>query len=200
MCSSTRFLSPASSEAERLPPVDRDDAGGALAWDRPKASEACRSASPFASTAISSTNFATSVRISIPRGAYRPVPPEASEEEPAYVRKRRPAARSRPVFYPQPSRIPADKSRHETKRRHRQDLGRAPRRPPGAAVRGLTQLFLCAASLAIPIADHTGQPEWRALVTEIEGMLVRLDAVDAGYAEAAPSTAATAVARRRSAA
>lgn len=49
------------------------------------------------------------------------------------------------------------------------------RADPGAATRGLTQLLLCGVSLAVPIAEHTADPAWRALVADLERMLERLD-------------------------
>jgi hypothetical protein len=71
------------------------------------------------------------------------------------------------------------------------------RADPGAAVRGLAKLFLCAASLAIPVADHTGQPEWRALVAEIEQFLARLTTMESDAAATAERAHAPAVTARR---
>lgn len=55
--------------------------------------------------------------------------------------------------------------------KHSPDAGRIVsehRADPGAAARGLTTLLLCAVSLTVPIADHTADPAWRALVTDLD--------------------------------
>jgi hypothetical protein len=51
------------------------------------------------------------------------------------------------------------------------------RADPEAVGRALTNLFLFGAGLAIVVADHTGAPEWRAVVVEIERIVERLRAL-----------------------
>lgn len=71
---------------------------------------------------------------------------------------------------------------------------------PGAAVRGLTQLLMCAQTLAIPIAA-TADPAWRAIADGLEALLVQLDAMDIAAPAAQPTVTAPppAAARRRAA-